>query len=131
MDDEDDDLLEGTGDDGLEPEAMGCWDYLLLAVGLACGGLFMLIAGKVALAIGVAFVCVGICAYAFVHAQVSHGPARWGAYVVCVLALVAFFVWSFKFVFHAPKMKATNGCGGVFWENMTNDLSSPGPRDEL
>ncbi|KAG8468037.1 hypothetical protein KFE25_007089 [Diacronema lutheri] len=113
------------------PLAMTVVDWLLLA--FACGmiGLFVLIARQVALAIFVALLCVGVCAYAFVSAQMSTGPARWLSALVCALSVATFVLWSVKFVFYMPESRATRGCGGVFWENMTNNMDAPRARDEL
>lgn len=111
---------------------MGAFDYFLLAFGAALVLLFFLIARKVAVAIGVALICIGVGAYAYVTAQMSHGPARWGSYAVCALSLAAFLIWSFKYVFHMPKIKTTNGCGGVFFETLDNEIGPrTRPRDEL
>lgn len=106
-------------------------DWCLLALAAVMFILFVLIMQKVAVAIGVGLLCVGTCAYAFVEAQASRGPAKMALYGVSALAIASFFFWSFKFVFHLPKAKSSIGCGGVFFEGDFGNRSGPAPHDEL
>jgi energy-coupling factor transporter transmembrane protein EcfT len=138
-DDEDEDVDgDDEGEEGETKEhpppplqPMGWVDWLLLALAAAMLGLFMLIARQVAVAVGVAMICISICAYAWVSAQARTGLARWLSLIVCGLSITAFLFWSFKYVFYMPKAKANNGCGGVFFQNLDNDMSKPKRHDEL
>ncbi|KAJ1636828.1 hypothetical protein T492DRAFT_956502 [Pavlovales sp. CCMP2436] len=127
---------EGDADD-MEDECnvsvppFGLFDWFLLAFALLMLGLFVLIARQVAVAIGIALLCTGVCAFSYVNAQISEGLARWLSLIVCVLSIAAFMFWSFKYVFYLPAPKSTSGCGGVFFENLDNDMSKPQPHDEL
>mmetsp|Transcript_17800 Transcript_17800/g.55634 ORF Transcript_17800/g.55634 Transcript_17800/m.55634 type:complete len:159 (-) Transcript_17800:907-1383(-) len=122
MDDEDHDVV---------PEPMGAFDYFLIVSMVIMCGLFFFILKKVAVAILVGILCVGTGAYAYVTAQTTTGVARLAAYFMCLASLLAFFVWSFKYVFYLPKIKTTIGCGGVFFGDMETDLTKVTPRDEL
>lgn len=134
--DEADDEYDTAGESKLHARPtttppMSVVDWALLLASAAMLILFVMIARKVAVAILVALVCVGVCAYSFVSAQMNTGPTRWVSMIVCVLSVVAFLYWSFRFVFYVPVNRATTGCGGVFFEHMGNDLSKARPRDEL
>jgi hypothetical protein len=133
-DDEDDDF-EVDGDErsvhDVSAPPFGLLDWFLLAFALVMLGLFVLMARQVAIAIGVALLCTGVCAFAYVNAQLSEGIARWLSLILCVLSVAAFMFWSFKYVFYLPAPKSTSGCGGVFFENLDNDMSNPRPHDEL
>lgn len=145
MDDEDDDVddeldeLEPRGDDvddlrGDDDRGSSAWpcvDWVLLVLALAMLALFILVAPRAALAIGVGLACVSVGAVAWVSAQSSEGLSRRLSLLVCGLSCAAFLVWSFKFVFYMPPVRLTSGCGGAFYEHMDHDASEHAPRDEL
>jgi hypothetical protein len=141
MDDEDEDELHGDDDDDLRgdgdhsvraPPSWGCVDLMLLVFALAMLALFLLVAPRVALAIGVGLVCVSVGAFAWVSAQASEGLSRWLSLIVCGLSVATFAAWSFKYIFYMPEVRTTSGCGGAFFEDVGHHNGEDSrPRDEL
>lgn len=129
--DEADDGARGDGDGAPGALMWPCMDWLLLIFALAMLGLFILVAPRVALGIGVGVVCVSVCAFALVSAESNEGLPRTLSLLVCALSVVVFLVWSFKYVFYMPELRTTSGCGGAYYEHMDNDLTTYVPRDEL